>query len=161
MPDMLVKLYELPPLQPAIEHAASQGLLVRRANPWELAATRDFIEEHFTVGWADEVQAGFARQPVTVFLAIREGRVVGFAAYEATRKGFFGPTGVAESERGRGAGKALLLACLHGLSELGYAYGIIGGAGPTDFYAKSVGAIVIEGSVPGIYRDLLKKPTRS
>lgn len=157
MPDMLVKLYELPPLAPSIEHARDQGLLIRRANPWELSATRAFIERHFTVGWADETQAGFAHQPVTVFLAIREGQIVGFGAYEATRKGFFGPTGVAESERGRGAGKALLLACLHGLAELGYAYAIIGGAGPTDFYAKAVGAIVIENSVPGIYRDLLKK----
>jgi predicted N-acetyltransferase YhbS len=161
MPDMLVKLYELPSLQPAIDHATSQGLLIRRANPWELSATRAFIEKHFTVGWADETQAGFAHQPVTVFLAIRDGQIVGFGAYEATRKGFFGPTGVAESERGRGAGKALLLACLHGLAELGYAYAIIGGAGPTEFYAKSVGATVIEGSVPGIYRDLLKKPTSS
>lgn len=158
MPDMLVKLYELPSLSPSIEEAKANGLLVRRANPWELSATRAFIEKHFTVGWADEMQAGFAHQPVTVFLAIRDGRIVGFGAYEATRKGFFGPTGVAESERGKGAGKALLLACLHGLAELGYAYAIIGGVGPANFYAKTCGATLIEGSQPGIYRDLLTKP---
>jgi hypothetical protein len=38
---------------------------------------------------------------------------------------------------------------------MGYAYAIIGGAGPVDFYQKTVGAIEIEGSVPGIYRDRL------
>jgi predicted N-acetyltransferase YhbS len=63
-----------------------------------------------------------------------------------------------ESERGKGIGKALLLVCLAGLREMGYAYGIIGGAGPTDFYAKECGAVVIEGSVPGVYADPLKKP---
>jgi predicted N-acetyltransferase YhbS len=62
-----------------------------------------------------------------------------------------------ESERGNGVGKALLLACLHGLREMGYVYGIIGGAGPVEFYAKAVGAKVIEDSVPGIYTDLLNK----
>lgn len=159
MPDLLVKLYELPELQSEISAAASRGLLIRRANPWELSATRAFIEKHFTVGWADEAAVGFSHQPVTTFLAIRDGVIVGFASYECTRRGFFGPTGVAESERGQGAGRALLIACLHGLADLGYAYGIIGGAGPVDFYAKACGATVIEGSVPGIYRNLLKKPT--
>jgi len=38
-----------------------------------------------------------------------------------------------------------------GLRELGYAYAIIGGAGPVDFYVKTLGAIPIPGSSPGIY----------
>ena len=82
--------------------------------------------------------------------------MIGFAGYECTRKSFFGPTGVAETEQGRGIGKALLITSLWGLRELGYVYGIIGGAGPTDFYEKTVGAIVIPDSTPGIYTDLLK-----
>ncbi|HMO25613.1 MAG TPA: GNAT family N-acetyltransferase [Tepidisphaeraceae bacterium] len=159
MPDLLVKLYDLPDLRSELTTVASRGLLIRRANPWELSATRAFIEKHFTVGWADEAAVGFAHQPITTYLAIRNGTIVGFASYEGTRRGFFGPTGVAESERGQGAGRALLLACLHGLADLGYAYGIIGGAGPVEFYEKACGATVIEGSVPGIYRDFLKKPS--
>jgi hypothetical protein len=42
-------------------------------------------------------------------------------------------------------------------ASAGYAYAIIGGAGPTAFYAKTVGAVAIEGSTPGIYRDPLGK----
>ena len=42
------------------------------------------------------------------------------------------------------------------LRELGYVYGIIGGAGPIKFYQKTVGASVIDDSEPGIYTDLLK-----
>ena len=52
---------------------------------------------------------------------------------------------------------ALLLACLHGLKDLGYGYGIIGSAGPVDFYKKCCGAVVIEDSAPGVYRGMLRE----
>jgi hypothetical protein len=44
---------------------------------------------------------------------------------------------------------------LEALRELGHAYGIIGGVGPAEFYAKACGAIEIPGSDPGTYVDLL------
>ncbi len=46
---------------------------------------------------------------------------------------------------------------MEGLAELGYAYGIIGGAGPTEFYSKILGATEIQGSSPGIYTAMLTK----
>ena len=58
--------------------------------------------------------------------------------------------------QGRGIGKALLLASLLAMRESGYVYGIIGGAGPIEFYQKTVGATIIVDSEPGIYTDLLK-----
>ena len=64
--------------------------------------------------------------------------------------------GVLETMQGRGIGKALLLACLWGLREMGYVYGIIGGVGPIEFYRKTVGASMIDDSTPGIYTNLLK-----
>ena len=157
MPDMLVKLYELPPVEPLIQSLRRQEIVVRRARPFEITPVRAFVEKHFALAWGDEISVGFANKPVSVLIAHREDRILGFGAYECTRRAFFGPTGVLESERGRGIGKVLLLACLHGLAEMGYAYGIIGGAGPTEFYARSVGAIDIPGSVPGVYADLLRK----
>ena len=44
-----------------------------------------------------------------------------------------------------------------GLREMGYVYAIIGAAGPVRFYQKTVGAIIIPDSEPGIYTDILKK----
>lgn len=156
MPDMFVHLLKLPPVEPVLEKLRQEGVVIRRAHPFEITPVRKFIETHFSVGWADEVMPCFSRQPVTLFLAIREGRIIGFAAYEATRRNFFGPTGVHEAERGKQIGKALLLASLHGMREMGYAYGIIGGVGPADFYARAAGATIIPDSSPGIYTDMLR-----
>lgn len=156
MPDMLVNLMRLPPHDAALEVLRREGVVVRRAQPWELTPVREFVERHFKRAWADEMSVGFARQPVTVFVALREGRLAGFAAYECTRKNFFGPTGVAEEERGRGLGRALLLACLRALRESGYAYAIIGGVGPAEFYERVVGATLIPDSSPGVYADPIR-----
>ncbi len=159
MPDMLVKLYALPPLEPSLAAMAKANVIIRRARPYEISRVAEFVVRHFTQGWADEISVGYANKPVSVFIAILDGEVVGFAAYECTTRGFFGPTGVDPALRGKGLGQALLLASLHGLKELGYAYGIIGGAGPTDFYAKSCGAVAIPDSSPGIYAQGLKSRT--
>jgi GNAT superfamily N-acetyltransferase len=156
MPDMLVNLLRLPPLDAALDELRRAGLVVRRAQPWELTPAREFVARHFNEAWADEISVGFARQPVTVYVALRDGRLKGFAAYECTRKNFFGPTGVVEEERGRGLGRALLLASLWGLRESGYAYAIIGGVGPAGFYERAVGATLIPDSSPGVYADPLR-----
>lgn len=156
MPDMLVHLLKLPPIAPLLETLRAQGVVVRRAHPFEITPIREFIETHFSTGWADEVMPCYSRQPISLFIAIRNNRVIGFAAYEATMRGFFGPTGVMETERGKDIGKALLLASLWGMREAGYAYGIIGGVGPAAFYEKTCGATLIPESTPGIYTDLMK-----
>jgi len=156
MPDLLVNLLKLPQIDSLIDQQTAAGVNIRRSQPFEITLVRHFIEEDFSVAWADEISVGFANKPISIYVATRGGRVIGFAGYECTRKAFFGPTGVDETKRGQGIGKALLIASLWGLRELGYVYGIIGGAGPIEFYQEAVGAIVIPDSEPGIYADLLK-----
>ena len=152
MPDLLVNLLKLP----AVEDLSSQEFNVRRAQPFELTPVRRFIADNFSLSWADEMSVGFAHQPISVYVATIEHELVGFAAYECTRRGFFGPTGVVTAARGKGIGKVLLLASLRALHEMGYVYAIIGAAGPVRFYQKTVGAIIIPDSEPGIYTDILK-----
>jgi GNAT superfamily N-acetyltransferase len=150
MPDMIVNLLKLLPVE------VSGDVLIRRAQPWELTTVRQFIQQNFSTKWADEVSVGFANKPVSVFIAAIDGNLVGFAAYECTRRGFFGPTGVIDKAQGKGIGKALLLAALYAMREMGYVYAIVGAAGPVRFYQKTVGAIVIPDSEPGIYSDPLQ-----
>ncbi|PIE33324.1 GNAT family N-acetyltransferase [candidate division KSB3 bacterium] len=156
MPDMLVKLYELPPLDAALAQQQAQGITIRRALVLEKQLVTEWVCTHFSRGWGNECDVAFSRQPVSCFIAIKENQLLGFACHDATCRNFFGPMGVGERCRGRGVGKALLLACLHGMKEQGYAYGVIGWVGPAEFYRKIVGAVEIEGSSPGIYAGLLR-----
>ena len=108
MPDMLVPLLKLPALEPELAKVAALGVTVRRANPWEITPVLDFVRRGFSQGWADETSVAFAAKPVTAFVATLDKDVIGFAAYECTRRDYFGPTGVAPAHRNKGIGRALL-----------------------------------------------------
>ena len=48
MADMLVKLYELPPLQPALDAIAGHRIQVRPARPGEERVIAPWIAHHFS-----------------------------------------------------------------------------------------------------------------
>jgi GNAT superfamily N-acetyltransferase len=157
MADLLVRLYALPPAEPAIEAAGAAGITVRRAAAAERGAVVEWVRTHGSPGWASECEASFVRQPLACFVAVdgakesKMGRLAGVACYEATCRGFFGPEIVHPDHRGKGVGRALLLSALHAMRAEGYGYAIIGWASSIDFYKRVVGAVVIEGSDPGVY----------
>lgn len=156
MADLLVKLYQIPDARPALDSLTKNGIELRRALPPEKSLVLEWVRQTFhTNSWVNECDVCFANKPVSCLIAIQAEKIVGFACYDATCKDFLGPMGVDESMRGKGVGRALLLAALHAMQEQGYAYAVIGSAGPVEFYAKECGATVIEGSVPGIYRGML------
>jgi len=164
MIDMLVRLYDLPPLAPveaAIEKLSADDIIIRRPGAYEKHLVAAFIQEHFSPKWVSEFEVSMSRQPASCWIATHRQKVIGFACYETTAKGFFGPTGVDTAYREKGLGKTLLLKSLHSLKELGYAYGFIGGVGPQAFYEKACNATVIENSTPGIYQDILPEPSPS
>lgn len=154
MADMLVKLYDLPPLAPALERCERDGIRIQRARAPERSRVLQWLSETFEF-WASEVEGCFAHAPISLHLAARGAAIVGFACHDAFAPNFFGPTGVVERERGRGTGTALLLSALHAQRAQGYAYAIIGGVGPAEYYQKTVGAVGIAGSDPGPYANLL------
>ncbi len=160
MPDMLVNLLKLPDDRELVDNLARDGILIRRIAPYESSLLRDFAAG-FSAYWADEIMTAFSHQPPTCFVATRERKIIGFAGYECTRRNYFGPTGVLEEYRGKGVGKALLIAALKAMLEYGYTYAIIGGVGPADFYSKFVGATLIPDSKPGIYQDILSRDNPS
>jgi GNAT superfamily N-acetyltransferase len=153
---MLVRLYDIPEASARVAALHQAGVDVRRAIAPEKHVVVSWVRQQFGEGWASECEVSFARLPISCFRAQRGQDVLGFACYDATAKAFFGPTGVLESERKHGIGTALLLMALGAMAAEGYAYAIIGGAGPAEFYAKAVGAIPIAGSDPGIYAGLLR-----
>lgn len=159
MADMLVHLKDLPSVDEEERALRKDGFIIRNIQPWERFLLEKFAAQHFSQNWADEVMMAFSHQPVTCWIATWASprAIVGMAAYECTRRNFFGPMGVREDVRGMGIGKVLLIRGLEGLRSLGYEYAIIGGVGPVSFYEKLVGASIIPGSDPGIYTDLLPR----
>jgi GNAT superfamily N-acetyltransferase len=157
MPDLLVRLYDLPQLE-SERKVADAGIAVRRALAPEGEILREWIGEHFNHHWIAEAMVGMARAPVTTLIAVKDNRLLGFACYDTTAKGFFGPTGVDEAARGQGIGEVLLIETLRAMREAGYGYAIIGSAGPVGFYQRRLDAIVIPDSDPGVYKGMLRKP---
>lgn len=125
--------------------------------PYEKTAVVDWVAAAFNREWADQAEIGFHRQPVGCVIATDGGAVIGFACWDVTARGFFGPVGVASHARTRGLGAGLTHLALDEMRRAGYGYAIIGGAGAIDFYVKRFGAIEIPGSTPGIYRDRLAR----
>jgi ribosomal protein S18 acetylase RimI-like enzyme len=154
--DLLVRLYDLPSPAPAIERAASAGVEIRPALAPEKHVVTRWVAEHFSAAWASECEAAFAREPVACLVAVKGNALCGFAAHEATCRGFFGPLGVHREWRGQHLGAALTLAALHSMRARGYGYAIIGSAGPVEFFRRLVDAQPIAGSEPGVYRGLLR-----
>ncbi len=156
---MLVRLYALPPDGGGLARLEAAGIHCRRAESYERQAVLQFVQERWPE-WVDEAGAAFAHVPPTMYIARRGSRVLGFACYNATRPDYFGPTGVDESERGAGIGRALLRLCLEALAAEGYAYAIIGGVhGRESFYEEAAGATAIPGSDPGIYGGMVHAAT--
>lgn len=155
---MLVRLIGLP--DASLEEARllkKEKVVFRRAIAPEKHFLGAWVLEHFGEYWQSEVEVAFSRQPVACWLAQRENDILGFACYESSARNFFGPTGTLEAERGKGIGKILLIKSLESMREMGYAYAIIGGVGPAEFYEKAVNAKTIEGSEVSIYENLIRK----
>lgn len=155
MTDLLVRLYDLPVFD-AEARVANAGIVVRRAMAPEGHAVLDWIGRHFSPAWVSEASKGLAQNPVTTWVAVQDGKLLGFACHDTTAKGFFGPTGVDEAARGQGIGEALLIATLKGMREAGYGYAVIGDPGPVAFYQKRLDAMSIPKSSPGIYAGMLR-----
>src|SRR5512133_744159 len=101
MPDMLVKLYNLPMDLSCIAALRERGVEIRKPIGPEKHLIEDWILQTFSDAWASEFDMTMRSFPVTSWIATRDQQVVGFACFDATGLGFFGPTGVHPDHRGQ------------------------------------------------------------
>jgi ribosomal protein S18 acetylase RimI-like enzyme len=151
---MLIKLYPADALAPP----AVPGAVIRKPTGPEHTAVTQWVATQFGTGWASEVQVALGNRPVTLWLATREAALLGFACFDATARGFFGPIGVDSAVRSQGIGAALLRACLLDMRAAGYGYAIAGGVGAPAFFRRVAGAVEIADSAPGLYAGQLRVP---
>lgn len=150
--DMIANLTRLP------DCIEVEGVKLKRVYPADKIRVMNFIRENFQENWALEAEYAIMQPPGKCFIAVEDGRVIGFACYDTSAKGFFGPLGVAKPARGRHIGQALTLRTLHAMAEYGYGYAIIGWVGgAAEFYRKLVGAQYIDGGEPenSVYANMI------
>lgn len=130
-----------PNLDADVERLQGDDLEVRRAAASDEAAVVEFLSKEWA-GWIPEVANAIENDPPGLFIALKDGKVVAFAAYQGNNKSlpFFGPMGTSEVLRGRGAGSVLLRLCLRELARQGWNHAIIPWVGPVGFYARYCGA---------------------
>lgn len=115
---------------------------VRRPTHEESDRVLQFVEREFGRIWRFEAAKAFETEIPNVFIAEEDGEVTGFAVHDVNNRGlgFFGPTGVVTSMRGRGIGCRLLLASLADLRRLGFERAVIPWTDAIAFYRKCSGA---------------------
>ncbi|WP_327006702.1 GNAT family N-acetyltransferase [Dactylosporangium sp. NBC_01737] len=118
------------------ERLDGAGVKVMRAGP----GTPEWVRGIWGNGWAWEVAQSLGRDGAGCWVAVRDGEILGFAAYGANRPSWFGPMGTAPSAEGLGVGRVLLRRCLADQVADGHRTAQIGWAGPIAFYSKTVGA---------------------
>lgn len=165
MADMIVNLYTVKKDVELCNGLEGAGIKIVRALAPDKVKILKFIEEHAESNWAEgsrdnwmsECDIAMNMSPPACFLAVKDHKIVGFACYNATAKGFFGPTGVLVEQQKKGIGKALLLEALVAMKEEGFGYAVIGWPADTaiSFYEKVVGAEIIKNSEPSVYSRLV------
>jgi GNAT superfamily N-acetyltransferase len=115
---------------------------VRRPSHDETERVLAFVERVFGRIWRFEAAKAFEREVPPAFIAEEGGEIAGFAVHDVNNRGlgWFGPTGVDASMRGRGLGGRLLLASLGDLRRLGYGRAVIPWTDALEFYRKAAGA---------------------
>ncbi|MGA1825810.1 MAG: GNAT family N-acetyltransferase [bacterium] len=158
MPDLLVKLYDLNFEMYRKEYFNTEIKIIR-VLPSDKTKVIEFVRKKFNDNWASECERSFSKVPISCFIAVKNKKIIGFACYDVTARGYFGPIGVQPTEREKGVGTKLLYSCLRDMWDSEYGYAIIGWANENeiDFYKKAVLATVIPESSPGIYKRMLEK----
>ena len=90
--------------------------------------------------WAYLATSGLKLDPPTLWMAERDGEFCGFAVTDVAAPERLGPMGVSPEVRKLGVGTVLLKRALADLRDRGVDIGVIYGAGPYAFYARTVNA---------------------
>lgn len=117
-----------------------------------------FVKENFNATWASEVKSGLYKSDPTCFIATLDAKIIGFACFDATARGYFGPTGINSSYRGLNIGQALYIETLKLMKSYGYGYAVVGATTDelSNFYGKYLDLVKLDNEKT-IYNRLLYK----
>jgi mycothiol synthase len=121
---------------------ADRGVLVRRLEEADRDAFGRYMAEQWSEGWRIEGLAALDATPPAGFIALGQGKPVGFSVYDIARPGWLGPIGTDKEQRSHGIGSVLLKRCLRDWQLAGRRVGEIAWIGPMYFYSRVASARV-------------------
>ncbi|MEW5910594.1 MAG: GNAT family N-acetyltransferase, partial [Thermodesulfobacteriota bacterium] len=77
--DLLVRLYDLPPLNEMNNLLKDREVTIRGARSYEKTPVVSWVRTHFGSSWGDECSVSFRNQPVSCHIALKKGEILGFA----------------------------------------------------------------------------------
>lgn len=143
--NMAVDLTRPLPLEPPAARQAAlarMGVTVRALTPDDEGPLHEWLQRTWGPNWAFEGMLALRRPRPSGVVAVQHGRIVGFAVFDSTRPGWFGPMGVEPGLQGGGIGVELCAQALQAMAERGYPEAQIAWAGPRCFYARKLGAVI-------------------
>lgn len=110
---------------PAYERVAEHGIIVRPATSADIVPVLQFVRDHFHWDWHREATGVFQElfagmgdpRQVGLYVAEKDGQVLGYAQHRGER---FGPFGVREDRRSQGIGRVLLAEMLLAMRAKNY-----------------------------------------
>ncbi len=114
---------------------AKEGIEIRRARREDWPQVEELLRSEW-VAWVPEVKKTLSRRPISLHVALLNGRIEAFSAYDANNvgTGWFGPMGTRAVFRGKGVGGILLKRCLRDMQKQGHPFTTIPWVGPIPFY---------------------------
>src|SRR5215213_3203170 len=86
--DMLVRLYDLEPMNWLAEPISESTFAIRRALPAEAILISSWVKRTFGAGWAGEASAALSRTPTTCYVALAGQELHGFACWDVSARLF-------------------------------------------------------------------------
>lgn len=131
-----------PPALAELRRIEEAGVTVRRGAIEDADALARHTASEWTEVWARETQAALHRSPPSIFLAMADGEVIGFAAHGVLRAMHFGPLATAPVWRRIGLGGILTRLALADMAVHGDRFGEIAwvAVDAIPFYSRSVNA---------------------
>ncbi|MCL4543811.1 MAG: GNAT family N-acetyltransferase [Chloroflexi bacterium] len=129
-------------LEERLDQLRQHHIEIRRFERDDEGVLDAYLRQYWSPGWRFEGLEALhlGSEPVPGFAAWKDGAIIGFAVYDVTRPGWFGPIGTNPEERSSGVGGALLLQCLRDWQLAGRQRGEIAAIGPLYFYVSTCGA---------------------
>jgi mycothiol synthase len=120
----------------------SAGIDIRHAGDADDGPLQESLGSTWQQSWITEIAVALRSSQAGLYLAVRDGRYIGFCAYGLNRRHEIGPVGTSPDCRRLGIGGVLLKRCLADQRACGVNVAELVWAGPLSYFSRTVNATI-------------------